>query len=107
MMPGPLDLEIYEGDDQLIPLDLTQKDGTPVMLTGLTGRAQVRTEPGGELVFAFTVAIDEDLPNRVWLSAPGSATVGKAGDWVWDLELTSPRRTWLAGSLHVEPEVTV
>lgn len=103
------DLEIYQGDSYEATVTVSNPDGTDADLTDATAESQIRRGPADSypLVVAFTVEIL--MPNLILLSLTGAQTTALTGDYMWDLELTTPERapeTLLWGAVAVQPEVT-
>jgi len=80
-----------EGDTEAIPLDLTDKDGNPLDITGHTGKITITSEPGGR-------ALVRDAPINILTPATGKAeyrwtdsnqTKGKAGEYFCEVILTN------------------
>jgi hypothetical protein len=107
MAPGNFNLQIYQGDSYDWQFKLWQDTAmtTPVDLTGVTAKAQIRKGPGiaGPIEMACTVS----TPNivDVKLSATLSDTCFNG---VWDLELDGPNgvTTVVAGTVTVTADVT-
>ena len=115
VVPARVDLKIYQGSDFLQVVTFLQTaGGTPVDLTGLTGRMQIRqtlessdiimdlTTENGRLAFGGATGVV-----TMTLTAAETATI--LTDGVYDLEFvtsaTSASR-WLEGLVILSKEVT-
>ena len=108
--PAKLDLKFVAGDSFLRSIKLLEPDSTPVDLTGLTGRAQIRDRPNGKLLADFTVTIPDPLAGEVFFSLDATQTRALPGGGVWDLELDggiTNIHTIVSGTVKVIPDVTV
>ena len=108
-MPGHANLEIMQGDTYTLGVQVRNSNGTPADITGYTAIAQIRrASAGADSVVAaeFTCAVTSPLVN---ISLTPAQTVTLAGQYVWDLEITSPTdvvTTILAGRVRVMAEVS-
>jgi hypothetical protein len=109
-MPGQYGLNIYRGDSYswqfTFWIDVAQT--VPLDLTNATAKAEIRTQPGGNLI--TTLDLNITLPNiiLVTLTSPNSYMLTMAGG-VWDLQLTytdGSVLTVLAGYVSVTMDVT-
>ena len=123
MQPVPQDIQVFQGDNydfffrvrNAVYNSVTQtySAGTYVVLTGYTGKAQIRATPTATALLAeFAVIIpDQTLtPGGVLatLTPVQTAALPSAGG-VWDLQLTNGTgevRTFVAGKVIVTQEVT-
>jgi hypothetical protein len=111
-MAGQADLNIYQGDDYVADITVTEEDGvTPADLTGYTAQSQIRTSvsdttPNG--VAQFTVLIS--LPNTITITLTHDITKTlDRGSYVWDIQVIDGNdwiTTILAGQVIVTKEVT-
>lgn len=107
--PARVDLKMVAGDSFSKEFRLREQDGTAIDLTGLTGRAQVRDRPGGELLAEFTVG-PLDATGVVTISLTTAQTRALPGKGVWDLELdggATNTKTIVQGDVKVIPDITV
>jgi len=115
VVPGLVDLTIYQGSNfsQVVTF-LQTVGGTPVDLTGLTGRMQIRqsktstdvmiemTTANGRLAFGGANGVV-----TMTLTATETATI--LSDGVYDLEFVTSATSadrWLEGSVTLSKEVT-
>ena len=115
VVPARVDLTIYQGSDfnQVVTF-LQTAGGTPVDLTGLTGRMQIRetkasadtimdlTTENGRLTFGGTNGVV-----TMTLTATETATI--LTDGVYDLEFVTSANSagrWLEGLIILSKEVT-
>ena len=109
-MPSKLDLKIYQGDDFPGLVTLYNQDGTASDITGHTASAQIRRAVADEEP-EVTVEIETTVipPNQIVLAIPHAQTEALSGEYVWDLQLTSPGgmiTTVVAGKVKLTQEVT-
>lgn len=108
-MAGKADLSIYQGDDYAAMVTVRAQDGTPADITGYTALAQIRrgvADANPVVVVALTTAVSSPY---VILSLVNAQTETLQGQYLWDLQLTSPTgtiSTVLAGRVNVTQEVT-
>jgi hypothetical protein len=109
MQPANLPLEIYRGDSQRmrVKLYVPGTPPSPVDLTDVVAKAQIRDRPAGDTIINLICTIE--LPNiiEIELTAGDSFKLPVAG--VWDLQLTFSSgevKTPLAGQVSVTPDVT-
>ena len=94
------DLTLRLGSDLQLDMALSDADGVPLDLTGLTGRAQVVSDFGGTVLLTLAVAITSPSAGVFrWsatkaaiagIPAPARLTTGRRRYPIcqWDLELT-------------------
>jgi len=110
MMPGNYPLNIYRGDDQWWHFILwaDAEKTTPVDLTGVTSKAEIRDRPSGTVVIQPATAIT--LPNHIYMSMSGILTRQLPASGRWDLQLTNDGNgyvsTILAGAVKVTGDIT-
>ena len=109
-MADTADLNIYQGDDYSAIVTVSSGSTPPAqVLAGYTAQAQIRQGPADiypQIVVQISTAVNS--PN-VSLSIPHAVTTTLAGQYVWDLQLTSSAgiiTTILAGNVKVTQEVT-
>ena len=110
MTPGSLPLVIYRGDSYRWQLTLWQdpEKTIPTDLTGVTGKAEIRSAAAGTLITTMTVTVT--MPNVLVLELPAinSQLLSKTGG-AWDLQLTYSNadvQTILQGAVTVTMDVT-
>ena len=118
MTPATYDLTdtraIRRQRDYILPLVLTNANGTPVNLVGCTARAQIRAARARDatLLVAFSAVITDAVNGRITLSMTDTQTAGidaasKAG--FWDLVITSAGAldyNYLEGRVQIIDTVT-
>jgi hypothetical protein len=115
VVPARVDLTIYQGSDfsQVVTF-LQTSGGTPVDLTGLTGRMQIRqTLASSDIIMDLTTANGRltfgGATGVVTMTLTATETATILTDGVYDLEFvtsaTSSSR-WLEGSIILSKEVT-
>src|SRR5262245_2750693 len=108
-MPSQADLLLFQSDDYSGTVTVYASDGTPANITGYTALAQIRRAVADqEPVVAVTIGTTITSPN-VALAIPGAQTKTLSGQYVWDLQLTSPTNivtTVVKGKVKVELEVS-
>lgn len=103
------DLILYEGDDYAGTVTVRNEDGTPAVITGYSAKAQIRRAVADEdavVAVEITTAVASPTVN---LSIPHAITATMSGDYVWDLQLTTPTGaiiTVIRGKVKVTSEVT-
>lgn len=108
--PARLDLRFVAGDSFSRTIALKDENGDPIDLTGLTGRAQIRNRPNGDLLADFTVSIPTPANGEITFSLDTTQTRALPGKGVWDLELdggATNTHTIVSGDVKVIPDVTV
>lgn len=110
MTPGTYPIFVYRGDSYLWTFTLWQDTaGTqPVDLTGVTGKAEIRTAAAGTLITSMVVTVTQPNILNVRLPANNSALLTKVGGF-WDLQLTYTNtdvQTVVSGSVTVTMDVT-
>lgn len=108
--PRQADLTLYQGDDWAATVNVLNLDMSPADLTGYTAQAQIRRSVADQdPVVAAELQATVELPNLVLLFLSHAQTTLLAGQYQWDLQLTSPQAdivTILAGGVNVTQEVT-
>lgn len=107
-MPSRGDLNIYQGDDYLAVV-LVNGGTPPDVIAGYTARAQVREDFADETSDVVITILTTVASPNINLAIPSAATLNLCGEYLWDLEVTSPTgvvSTILSGKAKVTPEVT-
>jgi hypothetical protein len=103
----PVDLLIYQGDDYVAVV--TVNGGQPVdVIAGYTANAQIRRDfaDNADVVADMTAIVNSPY---ITIGLSKDQTVNLSGDYVWDLQITSPTggaTTILRGNVLVTQEVT-
>ena len=109
-MPSPANLAIYQGDDYLCIVTVSDGTANGPDLTGYSAQAQMRLGPAdANPDVAWEIETEVELPNTINLTIPRGVTALMSGSYFWDLQLTAPDSTVatiLAGSVNVTQEVT-
>jgi hypothetical protein len=107
-LPAPVNLILYQGDDFVVDITVTNADGSAADLTGYTASSQVRDKPDGTLQATFSCAVDPDVGNLIHLRLPHSEAANLVpGSAAWDAQIAGPMVvTLVAGLVTVIGEVT-
>ena len=112
MRPATYDLDLYRGDTYAWAFKLWTDNShtTPVDLTGVNAKAELRAKSGATPVAAMTCTIQ--MPNTVNVRLPVAAWANVAySEGRWDLQLTYPAPgndiiTIVAGDVTITPDIT-
>lgn len=107
--PQAYPLTIYAGDSFTRSVLVREKVGTPIDLTGLVARAQIRDRPDGTLLATITTAIPVPVDGVIELSMDANTVRALPGAGTWDLELdggVNNIHTIIVGPVKVTPDVT-
>jgi hypothetical protein len=109
MTPGSFPLSLYRGDTYHWKFTLWSDAAktTPVDLTGVTAKAEIREKPGGSTIVPLVCSVV--MPNVINASLTSVASITVPTTGVWDLQLTylsGDVTTVLAGSVSVTADVT-
>jgi len=102
-------LDLYQGDLYSGVVTVRNEDGTNADITGYSAKAQIRRAVADEdtdVVVDITTTVASPSVN---LSIPSAITASLSGDYVWDLQLTTPTGaiiTVIRGKAKVTSEVT-
>lgn len=109
-MPDAANLDIYQGDDYVATILVTDASGNAVNLTGYTIQAQMRLGPAdSNPTIAVEIVCALTPPNQITITIPHATTKTLAGRYMWDLQLVNASNiitTILAGGVSVTPEIT-
>lgn len=108
-LPGVLDLTIYRGDDTNFQVTITDTTtGDPMVLPTSGWLSQVREEAEKDSPVVFTITVDaaSAATGVLGLSIDGADTADVEGPYLWDLENTTLERTFLAGKVRLQGQVT-
>jgi hypothetical protein len=107
-IPNNVDIVLYQGDDFSLDVSLVTEQDIVIPLDGFTAKCQFRRTYEAESAIEALVTIDSDTSVlNVFVS--NEITSLMSGDYIYDLEVTDPngrKKTYLAGDVHVVPEVT-
>jgi len=106
--PAGLDIDIRAGDDFVDEWLFENDDGSPFDLTDHQFGMEVRRSAGVEPPIPVHVAVVNDVGGIVTLRLDGIVTEMMERTYRYDLQSTHDGilRTWVAGVLYVEPEIT-
>lgn len=110
MTPGAYPIFVYRGDSMSWKFTLWQDANKtlPVDLTGVTGKAEIRSAAAGTLITSMVVTVTQPNIVNVKLPAINSQLLVKTGGF-WDLQLTYTNadvQTIVSGSVTVTMDVT-
>lgn len=112
LVPQTVNLVLYGGDDVTIQLEVTDADGLPLDLDGVTVASQVRETQASETV-AGEFDATTGAPGTAWLHLGPQESQALPARGVWDVRFTwddggimTRRQTLAAGSVTVYPGVT-
>jgi hypothetical protein len=103
--PFTHDTTLIVGDTWLVEATLEDASGVPHDLTGVTGEASIRSEPGGVVVATPTVSVTSATDGEFSVSVPATTTADLApGSYRW-----AARLEWGDGTIKtvVEGRLTV
>ena len=107
VLPAPVDLDLYAGDDFILTLVVSTSSGQPANLEGETARSQIRERATSPDVEAeFDCSIENNVIIMHLISEDSQELVPSS---VWDVEVeysTGHIRTMAAGNITVTPDVT-
>jgi hypothetical protein len=114
VVPGALDITIYQGADWTLPLTWLDDDGDPYDLSGWDFRVQIRDTQNDVLLAELStgngkIVVGSTSPN-ITLALPHAETAAYSWVWgIWELEPTEPgggiRPPLLKGRAVVEQEI--
>jgi len=107
-LPAVVNLLLYQGDDFLLDLTITNPDGSAFDLTGFTPTAQIKPQPGATLMATFTAGVDDTIPNVIHLRLPHLEAENLVpGPAMWDCQIAGDKVITLChGVVTISPEVT-
>lgn len=109
-MATKANLVIDQGTDYSTVVNVTNDDGTPVNLTGYTGRGQIRKHYTSTNAVSFAVSVSNTEGGQLTLAltAPQTSNMA-AGRYVYDVEVVSSANIVsriVEGIVTLTPEVT-
>ena len=107
-LPAVVNLQIYEGDDLYIDMQVNDSTGAAINLTGTAPMSQIRPAPNDPNILAnITVLIDGTVTGLLHLHLNASDSNDLPASCAWDIQLSSPSITTIAaGTVTVTPQVT-
>jgi len=106
--PQEVDLNLYQGDDFYLDVQVTDLNSNPINVTGSAPLSQIRATPQSPATIAsFTITIDGTTTGLLHLHLAASDANNLPPEAVWDLQLSSPSVTTIAaGKVTVTPQVS-
>lgn len=108
--PAKQNLTVTRGDTLTLVVTMTSDGSTPIVITGRTYAAQVRTSPDASSASAsFTCTITDGANGVLTCTIPAATTATLNPQvYVWDLQETASGTvaTVLTGTVTVSPDVT-
>lgn len=111
-LPGTLDIEIYQGDSLILPIDILDSENTPIDLTDSTIVMQVRSTEDNTVL----LELDNDTEGSISITATGisierdfTQNEVPVGVHKYDIEVnfvSGRRRTYVKGNLTIQADVT-
>lgn len=102
-------LDIDQGSDYSMEIDLTNDDGTPMILTGGTLISQFRKHSTSKIHFDFNASIINATTGKILIELPGSVSSDiKPGTYVYDVKLIMGNAKFrpIEGILTINPEIS-
>jgi hypothetical protein len=109
VLPQIVHISFYQGDDFLLDVNVTDPDdGTPIDVTAMSPKAQIRASAiNAEILAEFDIDLTDAATGLLHLSIASTVTSGLPVSGVWDLQFSSPRvSTIAAGNVACSREVT-
>lgn len=112
MIPGTLNLQIYQGDSYIGPLiilpDLSPFGGPSNLSTATVGAQMRQKEWSADVLATFDVEIVSPTERTIRLTLDPADSAGLSTSGVWDLEVSTAQWTGtpLRGAVSVGEEVT-
>jgi hypothetical protein len=112
-MASKANLDIYEGDDYLAQVKVSNGLPPDQVLTGYTAKAQIRAGPADTNTTILAEFVTSIASPYITLSLDHTQTAALGGQLYdlarWDLQLTDSSgtiTTILAGDVHITPDIT-
>jgi len=104
VLPAPVNMLLYAGDDFTLRVDVTDEDGDPFDLTGQTAQSQIRLTPQSEEIAGeFEASIDG---SGILLHLTSQVSAALPPSCVWDVQISPPVITLAAGTIAMTAQVT-
>lgn len=106
--PEELPIEVVRGRRWVMEFAREDSTGAPVTIVGSTIVAQVRSSPGGSLLWAFTVAVISGSGGTFSISATATDTDVDETEGVWELTIADDGLTaqsYIMGPVTIRPGV--
>lgn len=103
-------LDVDQGSDFGVELDIQNDDGTPMNLVGFQVFSQFRKSYNSVIGYSFQTTVVNGLQGKLQLSLAGTVSSGiRPGRYLYDIEVYSPgqRKTRIVeGIVTINPEIT-
>lgn len=103
-------LDIDQGSDFGVELDIQNDDGTPMNLVGFQVYSQFRKSYNSVIGYEFTTTVLNGVQGKIQLSLSGTTSSDiRPGRYLYDIEVYSPgnRKTRIVeGIVTINPEIT-
>ena len=111
-MAADHDIEIYQGDDYALRIEIRDGAGAAIDLSARTYQAQIREtrSPDAELLAEFAIDMTEAPAGDVVISLTDTQTAAMTRSGAWDFQQVDAAgkvRTLLAGDVALRRQVTV
>jgi hypothetical protein len=108
VLPTPINLTFYQGDDFYLDLTVTDPNNNPVDCTNAAPMSQIRPAPDDPNTLAvLTVTVDATTHNLLHLHVAAADSAYLPQHAAWDIQLSSPSITTIAaGTVTCNPQVT-
>jgi hypothetical protein len=109
VLPQVVHISFYQGDDFLLDVAVTDpEDGSPIDVSGMTPKAQIRHTAADPTVLAeFAIDSTDAATGLLHLSISSTVTTALPETGIWDVQLTSPKvSTIAAGNVLCTRQVT-
>jgi hypothetical protein len=108
VLPTPINLTFYQGDDFYLDLTVTDPNNNPVDCTNAQPISQIRPAPDDPNTLAnLTVTVDATTHNLLHLHVAAADSAMLPLNSAWDIQLSSPSITTIAaGTVTCNPQVT-
>lgn len=103
-------LDIDQGSDFNVILELENNDGTPMDLRGYSVYSQFRKSYGSTTAYTFTTSVVDALAGKISLGLLGTQSSAiRPGRYLYDVEIanSTPSKTRVVeGIVTINPEIT-
>jgi hypothetical protein len=108
VLPTPINLTFYQGDDFYLDLTVTDPNNNPINCTNAQPTSQIRPAPDDPNVLAnILVTVDATTTNLLHLHVAAADSSLLPQNAAWDIQLSSPSITTIAaGTVTCNPQVT-
>lgn len=104
-------LDIDQGSDFVVEIDLENDDSTPINLTGMNIYSQFRKSYNSTTAYSFICEIANASAGKFVLKLPGITSSSiRPGRYLYDVELVNPlinsKNRVVEGIVTINPEIT-